>query len=471
MSDDARAWLSRLGLDETDDSLAAVREALDAHGGGADAPEAVIRLLAAASPLGPSGSGGAHLALDRLRSSDKGNDLARLAGYVAEAAALGPHPAHVYAAVARWIVEPAVPVMSDEAYAGTARLAAAECRMNARREALAERLAAERRSRPLRDTSVWAALIAGTDDEESSAHERFEVVRAALSGEDVDGLIDACGSDATDQELRTCLGLLGRLLTDRDPRLGPGRHARWAATLRDRVLAAGRPFWEGDRALGAWALADRAGFCQDVLARYGRSGRIDRERWRRLIETRGLAPADVKATAAVLARVARAELEAGRPAWEALGLWAALDRRGAGRFLTRTIDPARLPEQARRAVVSALLRLGTKAAIARLRDIEAAGGDDSADALVALEILGAVAEDRVEALAGAWREARTHETLEVLHHAYLDRLPVGTPFARWLRHLGIATRERSFWVTPADGRGGLFIELDRKGRLSGMSFR
>lgn len=461
--------LSRLGLPVTADVVAAVRAALEARSTHARAAPEALGLLLSAEHLGPGGSGGARCLLDRLETAGRGNDLDRLAGSVGVTAATSPHPAHVYSAVARWILDSTLPLMSDDAYAGLARTAAAECRINARREAIAEGFVADRRHKALRETAEWTALVAGIAAPGVDHGERFAAILQALTTEDVDALVDICAGGSHEDEVRLCLSLLTCLRRTRDPRLSVLQGARWRQCLRERVPSGVSGLWCEDNVWRAWALVDREGLNRELVARYERSGRLDLRLLQLVADARDVTPSERRDSAAHVARIVAAEFAAGRVTPQAVGHWIVLDRRSATRFLTTKVQLGALPLVAQRVVIEALRQLASRAAIACLRRTHAEGGEVACDALVALEVLGAVDQERIEALAQKWREQRSRASLLAFHTVYLEKIPMGSKFARWRERLGLSGFERTFWVRPTDGPGGLYVELDRTGRLTSLS--
>lgn len=341
------------------------------------------------------------------------------------------------------------------------------------------RILEQHQGRALRATEEWALLVkqsAGTWTDGRS--DRFDAFRQVLTGEDVDELLGAALQPLPVEEVRTCLGLLQRLSSDGDPPMTPERRQRLTAMLREKVLAKARRPWDEPSTKRAWAALDRAAAEQELLKRYERDGKVDRDLWWLLIEVRGRPLADLKRWAGVLDRIVRSEAARGRPIHEYLIYWIPLDRDAAGRFLLEDLDLAQATPLLRQSAAWSLLWLGAAPdararAAERLAKIVSLGGDAASSARRAREILGFDSQEKIESLARAWRERRTAEALNRFYYEYIEKLPVGMPFGVWLERLGEPSSHSggSYWYQAKDREGAaLYIELDREGRLSGIHF-
>ena len=448
------------GLFETPeraDATAAVREVFETV---TDAPGVnEVHLLRAASLCRGDGTGVAAL-LRRVAEGEAGSRLPTLAANVAAGAALTAHPAMVFRSIAEWLVDPSRPLMSDDAFGGMARLCAAECRLVSEEQDARARYREERLTKRLRETATWGEMVRQTA--------RCDVVTETLSAEEVEDLLTVCAEGRDPAEISAALAVLGRLVDGEDPRLTPDQRGRLALLLRARVHGsptATEP-WQLHRRL--WARLDTSRVAEELLGTCRETGTTDRRLWDLLVSVRQHAPS-------VVARVARSmsesELAAGRSAFLTIPCWIELARGEAEEFLASRVDLAGLSDAGRQSVAAGLLQVGTDAAIARLRGIAALGDEAGEAALIALEILGAVPQERIEALADRWRRTRTRKSLSRLYSTYIERLPAGTPFERWLERLGHTDRkERGIWIRPVDG-GSLYLELDEEHRLRALSYR
>jgi hypothetical protein len=165
----------------------------------------------------------------------------------------------------------------------------------------------------------------------------------------------------------------------------------------------------------------------------------------------------------------RDQIRRGVGPFQSLDWWLTFDRTAAARFLAEEVVPESLDARSTLAIIRPLRTLATPAAVDMLRRIHASGREGAEDALVALEVLGAAPQDRIEALATRWRETRDGKLLRQLHDRYIDHCG-GAAFGVWRRRLGEASEERCFWVRAADG-SGLFIETDAQDCLTGWSMR
>lgn len=444
-----------------------VREVFTEYDGAGEATLDVIDLLRAAA-VQRNDNSGVRTALERIGASGK-NDLTRLAGLVGEAAREVVHPDSVFGSIVRWVLNLGIPMMSDDAFAGMARIAAAECRMNHTRQHVEATLAEEHSKAPLRQTETWRAML--RDD---GPRDGFEALLKALSADDASDLVAACIGDVSVQarERELCLGLLTRLTTTGDARFDPAQRSRLGKALATKLREVPEPWRD---ATGVRLLAQIApdAVADEMLRRYEKDGRrMEPTLADALLQVRAVNTASATACARAFGQIARAALLNNRPV-VGLSEWVSTSPEEAERFLTGDLPPAGLSDTARYAVAYALLRLGGAPAISRLRQIQALGAEAGTFALCALEILGAEPPDRIDAMAYRWREERSGAALSSLYYSYIEKLPMGTPFLIWMERLGHTDRgTRSFWITPKEALAeGLFVELDPDYRLSGMSFK
>jgi hypothetical protein len=448
-------WVSRLGLEAEVTATHAVREAV------AVAPEApdvdTMRLLTAAAL---SQEGGARGLVDRL-AKEPGRSVAALAAVVGSRAAGSPHPPlHVFAAVARSLLDPQLGLMSDDAYGGMAGLQAAACRTEVEQERFARDLRVERSSpQPLLASASWRAVVDGT-----APSDGWQMLFDALESRDAEPLVDAALGTGSDS--RTALAMVRALAQKDDPRLFAAARSRFLEGLRLRLQDP-----NAYEAQQIWSQLDPEACFEELARRADASGILD-QRLLRLIDTplvNGLREEHRRSAAAAFERIVRRQIALGVAPFQSLDWWLTFDREAAGRWLSTALDPAHLESRTAQAVVRPLQALATPEAIAILRSIQKTAGPAAESALASLEVLEAEPQDRIERVAARFR-AGEGRALRELHDTWIDRCG-GRPFAVWRTRLGVTSRRRSFWVRAADGTASLFIEIDKDDRLAGWSMR
>jgi hypothetical protein len=465
MDDRIDTWIRRLGFKDIAEARQVVRESLTAYDqlGSRDASDAPMVLLSCASA---HVAGGAGVIARRLRAGAD-HDFDRLVRGVAEGAAASPDPEVVFDRIAKWLVDEGRPLLSDDAYAGMARLAAAELRVR-EKEAAAARLVAKREPGPLIQSDVWRQLVAGAAQGGDEHWRAVAALFATLTTEEIEALADVAVANGSPADGVLARRILRQLRERNDGRLREGTSARVGSAYRSQLSAEHRV--DRDR-LEEWAVFDLGGVAAEVDRRHGGDGRIDQALWSAISARLARATkAEAAEVGAALGRIVRRDLDAGRAPFATLGWWMALAREEAAAFVA-DLDVAKLPEQARLAFVGPLQVFGTAEALVRLQQIQALGGSAGDQALLALEVAGAAPQDRIEALAAAWREKRSGALLRELHDRYIERVPAGTSFARWCSLLGVPATDHDFWVESQDGTARMFVQLDGKGVLTGLSFR
>lgn len=413
---------------------------------------------------------GVESLLERLAAGPHGGaafDLEALAAAITPHAVAERHPESILRAVVRWVLDASIPLFSLPALEGSARLAAAECRMRHAREDLAARAEQELAAGPLIGSALWKETVEGLGDD--ARGDRLEALSAALASEHVAELVGACRRDASGSERQATLALLGRLVTARDPRLGGRQRGDLAAALRTSALKTEGRDWT---ALRLWVQLDRTAAQRHLLAGFEASGALDRPLYDELLRA---APAEDERAAWIelLQRLNRLAFSRGTVLPEALAAWVHLDASASGLFLTSTLALAGLPTGPLSVVVGTLVRLGSPPAIDRLREV--AGRSDAVGerARAGLEIAGAEPPVGIERLSAEWRQTRRSEALARLYNTYIEGLPAGTPFGPWRVRLGEPSSEvdGSLWYKSADGGYRLYLEVDREGRLRAWSLR
>ena len=339
------------------------------------------------------------------------------------------------------------------------------------------RLLEQRRVAPLHGTEEWKLLV-GAKNDDTAARERRQAIQRYATFEDVEGLLQAIETNVIPAEdVLAAFYLLTHFSSTLDARIGAEQEHRLAVGLRTRCLDA-RTNDECPYDLRRdWARLDRP-FLEDVFEqRLTRTSKVDRELWDLLLETRSIA--DPERWVRTIERVAQIRLEQGRGAYAELPYWLEADpqrlEHAALAMSPGSVTPDVRIWLARALMCVSLVRGESEASGRALSRIVALGGEAGERARVAREVLGLDPQNRIEALARTWRETRSVKALGAFHAAYLDLLPVGAPFERWIELLGetgpeATRRPTSFSVQPSDSTSTLYVEIDAQGRLFAMSF-
>jgi len=346
----------------------------------------------------------------------------------------------------------------------------------------AARLVAQRGRGSLRATAEWRAYVDQVGKPwDGEARRRNEAIRRYLTAQDAEDLLQ--GSEAGTMlpaETNLALSLLGGLATGYDARISSDQERRLGLALRAQCLApppgAGRVVCLPDVSR-LWARLDRPFLEEAFRKRLDEKG-PDQGLWWLLIETRE--GADRLAWSATLEKLVRTELRRRRGPGDALHYWLEADPVGAERLVLEELSPRQVAPGLRPWLAHALLTVAvvqdrTDAAGRGLAEIVALGGPGAAQARVAREILGLDSQDRIEALARRWRETRSGKALAEFYYAYIEKLPMGTPFEPWRERLGESNPvsgplARSFHIEPSDQGTSLYLEVDSRGRLVAISF-
>ncbi len=342
----------------------------------------------------------------------------------------------------------------------------------------AARLVEQRARSPLRSTDEWrsyATRPAGSSNDE--ARQRGRAIRDYLTREDVEDLVRLYETeDAAPPEREMAAFVLGDLATGHDARIMPQQEHRLGIALRRDCLAQqpDEPLRCAHEVQRLWAMLDRS-FLEETFQNRLAAGRVDQSLWYLLVETRRVA--DRALWSQTLEKLARAESQRGLGTSNSIYYWLEVDPSSAERAVVDEFSPRAVPPQARSWLAHALLCVAVRQehpdrAAQRLAEIRALGGRAGELATLAREILGLESPRRIDALAEAWRERQSSETLSRFYYAYLEKLPVGTPFGIWLERLGKggAVANHSLHVIPREGSPVLYIETDDLGRLTAMSF-
>jgi|CXWL01.1.fsa_nt_gi hypothetical protein len=339
------------------------------------------------------------------------------------------------------------------------------------------RLLEQRRGAPLHGTAEWQ-LFVGAKSEDSATRDRRQAIQRYATAEDVEGLLQAIEASAIPaDDVRAAFYLLTRLSSTLDARIGSEQERRLAVALRARCLDAQTNVECPFNLRRDWARLDRP-FLEDTFEqRLTKTAKVDRTLWDLLLETR--LQADRERWLRIIEAVAQISLKQGRGAYAELPYWVEADPAALEREAL-AMSPGSVTADIRLWLAQALLSTSlvkdkSDASGRALSKIVALGGKAGERARVAREILGLDTQDRIEALARKWRETRSVKALGEFYSTYVDVLPVGAPFDKWIELLGetgpeATRRPTSFTVKPSDSTSTLYVELDARGRLFAISF-
>jgi hypothetical protein len=374
-------------------------------------------------------------------------------------------PDAVLDAVTGILLRPNVPLMVPDAILGMAGIAMAELKMRDEVRAIAASLERELGAgRPLTETSAFTAALSAPT---------FELWQALLAATRAVGLADllACAARPKSGPARMqAMSLLIDRLRDRRAPLPPEDVAKIGLLLRDAFTST--PPWLPDDRLDAWVLADRAGAEADVRRRFDATG----DYRDRLLYHLDRAPRDKAAKAAwhdLVHHLVATLIERGvRIEMNLQAAWRHRPASARERYLT-SLDLSRLTEPARGFVVTMLEASHSAPARRILTALAAGDGWPAARAARALE-RGAGRERRAreERDARQWRETGSAESLKRLYFDHLQYLPDRARFDRWMALLGAEGVREAYGFRPRDAEAPyLYVEVDAKGRLTGISFK
>lgn len=271
-------------------------------------------------------------------------------------------------------------------------------------------------------------------------------------------------------ELREAAGQLTRLALRQQ--LPPEERRRWIELLGQRIVSETPGFWSEYATISAWGDLDRVSLEAELWRRYERDGRLPPVLWSAAQRDARRVATDARpAWAALLERIARAEVERGRVPLDVAWCWILADR-DAARTYFEALGPETLTPAGRQSLVGVLTQLAaySPSSLDRLRRLAGGGDPASRRARRVLMLFGEGPQDEIEVAARRWREEHSREALYRLCNDYIDGLPEGMPFERWLERLGEDPRRRGdFHIQAGSPDAAIYLEVNPEGRLIGRS--
>ena len=406
----------------------------------------------------------------RVRESPE-HDLERIARMIVEVAEAAPAPDTVLGTVAGMLADERTPLGPEDAIGGMTLLVTAECERQSAAERLRARAAAERAAAgSLRATALW--------HESPNDRATFEALMSVATTSDVDDLIDACAGDpgkGHDTVRLRAAALLARLAQNGDGRFGAEARRRWAGVIGPLIVDPQQLSWKQGYLVNAWAAIDSIAAEQalfDLVSTHGVYGA-------RQLDVQILLSAIVRSASDAAAGARRSELfgnlvrlqiAKGRAVSPLVVGWQSVDAPAASRFLTEEWPLDGVSDALKLQLVGALAALGTERARARLLTLRAEPGRVGDRATAALELLGEIPPDGLDALVDEWRRQPTRDVLTRFHNRYIDGMEAGVPMATWAERLAPrSSGDSSLTLTTPDG-GYLFLDFDERGNMIGWKF-
>jgi hypothetical protein len=402
------------------------------------------------------------------------HDLERLAKRIVDHASIVSDSARALSSVAKVLSRDDLPLMSEDAIAGMAGLAAAQVQVEAEAaEVRAQGLRDGAAPGPLSEKSVWQNYV---NNDRNSA-EGFGALLSAIRKSDIDWLINKCNEGSgkgPNRALRISGVLLARLVETDDPRFPLEARVRWIEVIKPRLLDLEQVYFHDDYLFKAWAAIDAPAVEATLLAHasvHGLLGRHSTYAQRLILALSGGGRDDGadRRRSKIFERIIRHQISKQMPVTPLLDLWIRSDRPGAARFLIKEWRIDDRDDRLLTTLVDGLATLATKPARKRLMELRALGGRGGNRAEAVLELLGEIPPTGLDAIAAAWKQAPTRALIKQFYLRYIDGMPP-VPIAKWTDFMyARQPNENAYAITTKDG-GYLFLEVDHKGNLRGYKF-